>query len=67
MSSTPVWAARRFDTFTACCYFLTMFDESLLKDLIEMYGKCLSYKDIEAIGSYLFKDRGYDLHAVAGT
>ena len=44
-----------------------MFDESLLKDLIEMYGKCLSYKDIEAIGSYLFKDRGYDLHAVAGT
>jgi class 3 adenylate cyclase len=44
-----------------------MFDESLLKDLVEMCGKCLSYKDIEAIGGYLFKDRGYDLHSVAGT
>ncbi len=43
-----------------------MFDETLLKDLVEICGKSLSYKDIVAIGGYLFKDRGYDLHAVAG-
>jgi class 3 adenylate cyclase len=44
----------------------TMFDETLVKDLSELLGKSLNFKDIEAIGGYLFKNRSYDLHAVAG-
>lgn len=44
----------------------TMFDETLIKDLSELLGKSLNFKDIEAIGGYLFKNRSYDLHAVAG-
>ncbi len=43
-----------------------MFDETLIKDLIEMYGKSLSFTDIEAVGGYLFKQRSYSIHAVAG-
>ncbi len=43
-----------------------MFDEALIKDLIEMYGKSLSFTDIEAVGGYLFKQRSYSIHAVAG-
>src|SRR5208283_4159412 len=43
-----------------------MFDETLIKDLIELLGKSLNFKDIEAIGGYLFKSRAYDLHALAG-
>ena len=34
-----------------------MFDETVLKDLVEMYGKNLTFTDIETVGSYLFKDR----------
>ncbi len=43
-----------------------MFDTSLVKDLTEMMGKSLTFKDIEAIGEYLFKTRGYSAHSVAG-
>ncbi|MFI5369039.1 MAG: adenylate/guanylate cyclase domain-containing protein [Spirochaetia bacterium] len=43
-----------------------MFDETLIKDLTELLGKSLNFKDIEAIGGYLFKSRAYDLHALAG-
>ena len=43
-----------------------MFDETLLKDLIEMYGKSLTFGDIEAVGGYLFKERAYSIHAAAG-
>ena len=32
-----------------------MFDASLVKDLTEMMGKSLTFKDIEAVGGYLFK------------
>ena len=46
--------------------FVAMFDETLIKDLIEMYGKSLSFTDIEAVGGYLFKQRSYSIHAVAG-
>jgi class 3 adenylate cyclase len=45
---------------------MEMFDETLLKDLIEMYGKSLTFSDIEAVGGYLFKQRAYSIHAVAG-
>ncbi len=43
-----------------------MFDEALLKDLIELYGKNLTFTDIEAVGGYLFKDRAYSIHMAAG-
>ncbi len=43
-----------------------MFDETLVKDLVEMYGKSLSFTDIQAVGGYLFKDRSYSLHAISG-
>jgi class 3 adenylate cyclase len=43
-----------------------MFDETLIKDLIELLGKSLNFKDIEAIGGYMFKNRAYDLHDAAG-
>ena len=43
-----------------------MFDETLVKDLVEMYGKSLSFTDIQAVGGYLFKNRSYSLHASAG-
>lgn len=43
-----------------------MIDETLVKDLVEMYGKSLSFSDVEAVGGYLFKDRGYSIHAIAG-
>lgn len=42
-----------------------MFDASLIKDLTELLGKSLTFKDIEAIGSYLFKDHGFSTHALA--
>jgi hypothetical protein len=43
-----------------------MFDETLVKDLVEMYGKSLSFSEVEAVGGYLFKDRSYSIHAIAG-
>jgi len=43
-----------------------MIDETLIKDLVEMYGKSLSFTDIEAIGGYLFKQRSYSIHEAAG-
>ena len=43
-----------------------MFDETVIKDLTELLGKSLTYSDIEAAGGYLFKNRAFDLHAVAG-
>jgi class 3 adenylate cyclase len=43
-----------------------MFDTALLKDLAEMLGKSLTFKDIDAIGAYLFKDQAYSTHKVAG-
>jgi class 3 adenylate cyclase len=43
-----------------------MFDETVIKDLTELLGKSLTFSDIEAAGGYLFKNRTYDLHAVAG-
>ncbi len=43
-----------------------MFDETLIKDLVEIYGRSLTFKDVVAVGSYLFKDRAYNLHTVAG-
>jgi class 3 adenylate cyclase len=43
-----------------------MFDETLVKDLVEMYGKSLSFTDIQAVGGYVFKNRTYSLHASAG-
>jgi class 3 adenylate cyclase len=45
---------------------MQMFDETLLKDLVEMYGKSLTFNDIEAVGGYLFKERSYSIHAAAG-
>jgi class 3 adenylate cyclase len=44
-----------------------MFDETLVKDLIEMYGKNLTFTDIETVGGYLFKQRAWSIHTVAGT
>jgi class 3 adenylate cyclase len=43
-----------------------MFDETLVRDLVEMCGKSLTFSDIEAVGGYLFKDRTFSLHSVAG-
>jgi len=43
-----------------------MFDASIVKDLTEMMGKSLTFKDIEAVGGYLFKDHGYSTHRLAG-
>ena len=43
-----------------------MFDQTLVKDLVEMYGKSLSFTDIEAIGGYLFKERTFSIHETAG-
>ncbi len=43
-----------------------MFDETLVKDLVEMYGKSLTFTDIQAVGGYLFKNRTYSIHATAG-
>jgi len=43
-----------------------MFDETLVKDLVEMYGKSLTFTDIQSVGGYLFKNRSYSLHATAG-
>lgn len=43
-----------------------MFDTSLVKDLTEMLGKSLTFKDIDAIGGYIFKNHSYKTHAVAG-
>ena len=43
-----------------------MFDETLLKDLVEMFGKSLTFSDIEAVGGYLFKQRAWSVHATAG-
>ena len=44
----------------------SMFDASLVKDLAEMMGKSLTFKDIEAVGGYLFKDHGFSSHQLAG-
>jgi class 3 adenylate cyclase len=43
-----------------------MFDTSLVKDLTEMLGKSLTFKDIEAIGGYIFKDHSFSTHSIAG-
>jgi class 3 adenylate cyclase len=43
-----------------------MFDAALVKDLAEMMGKSLTFKDIEAVGGYLFKDHGFSTHDLAG-
>ena len=43
-----------------------MFDETPVKDLVEMYGKSLTFTDIEAVGGYLFKNRAYSIQATAG-
>lgn len=43
-----------------------MFDTALVKDLTEMLGKSLTFKDVEAIGGYVFKDHGFSIHAIAG-
>ena len=43
-----------------------MFDTSLVKDLTEMLGKSLTFKDIEAVGGYIFKDHSFSTHTVAG-
>ena len=43
-----------------------MFDTSLVKDLTEMLGKSLTFKDIEAIGGYIFKDHSFSTHTIAG-
>lgn len=43
-----------------------MFDTTLVKDLTEMFGKSLTFKDIDAIGGYVFKDHSYSTHALAG-
>jgi class 3 adenylate cyclase len=42
-----------------------MFDTSMVKDLTEMLGKSLTFKDIEAIGGYIFKNHSFNIHAVA--
>jgi class 3 adenylate cyclase len=44
-----------------------MFDAALVKDLAEMLGKSLTFKDIDAVGVYLFKDQSYRTHNVTGT
>ena len=43
-----------------------MFDTSLVKDLTEMLGKSLTFKDVDAIGGYIFKDHAFSTHAIAG-
>ena len=43
-----------------------MFDTSLVKDLTEMFGKSLTFKDIDAVGGYIFKDHSFSIHAIAG-
>ena len=43
-----------------------MFDTALVKDLTEMLGKSLTFKDVEAVGGYIFKDHGFSVHTVAG-
>jgi len=59
--------ASLFDSLPARGYNGDMFDETLQKDLIEMFGKNLTFKDIEAIGGYLFKERAWDVHSISGT
>ncbi len=44
---------------------IAMFDPALVKDLTEMMGKSLTFKDLETVGGYLFKD-GYSSHAAGG-
>jgi len=44
---------------------ISVFDASLVKDLAEMMGKSLTFKDIEAIGGYVFKDQGFSTHRLA--
>ena len=41
-----------------------MFDAALTRELTEMLGKSLTYNDIQAIGSDLF--RSYDTHKLEG-
>ncbi len=43
-----------------------MFDTSLVKDITEMLGKSLTFKDVDAVGGYIFKDHSYSTHAIAG-
>ncbi len=43
-----------------------MFDNALIHDLVEILGKNLTFKDIDAIGGYVFKDHAYSTHAVGG-
>jgi class 3 adenylate cyclase len=38
----------------------------MVKDLTEMLGKSLTFKDIEAIGGYIFKNHSFSTHAIAG-
>jgi class 3 adenylate cyclase len=54
------------DSLRRSPYCEGMFDTSLVKDLTEMLGKSLTFKDIDAVGGYLFKDHAYSTHALAG-
>ena len=43
-----------------------MFDAALVKDLTEMLGKSLTFKDVQAMGGYVFKDHAFNIHEIAG-
>ncbi len=43
-----------------------MFDTALVRDLAEMMGKNLTFKDMDAVGGYIFRDHTYSTHSVAG-
>jgi class 3 adenylate cyclase len=43
-----------------------MFDTALVRDLAEMMGKNLTFKDVDAVGGYIFRDHTYSTHSVAG-
>ena len=43
-----------------------MFDTALIRDLAETMGKNLTFKDVDAIGGYVFKNHSYSTHSTAG-
>jgi class 3 adenylate cyclase len=43
-----------------------MFDTALVRDLAETMGKNLTFKDIDAVGGYIFKDHAYSTHSASG-